>query len=303
MQGTTTNPLEYYASLGPMTDPGGHADLLEGLPTDIRALCQCVQGILLHIFWAERYGAMLSEEREQEVQIRSVANMLTRIRELDDQPLTIARPLESRLVGNCRDFATLFCGMLRYQGVPVRARCGFGAYFEPEHYEDHWVCEAWNDDEERWVLVDAQLDAFQCEALDIQFDPCDVPRNQFLVAGKGWQLCRAGQADPNRFGIFDMHGMWFIRGNLLRDLASLNKVELLPWDTWGLMEKEDEDLSAEDMTLLDRVATLALAGSDEFPEVRAIYDTDARLRVPPFVRSYTSTGVRTEEIARRVGER
>jgi len=207
--------------------------------------------------------------------------MLARIRELDDQPLTTVRPLESRLVGNCRDFATLLCGMLRHQGVPARARCGFGAYFEPEHYEDHWVCEVWRGDKGPWVLVDAQLDSFQCEALDIQFDPCDVPRDQFLVAGKGWQLCRGGQADPNRFGIFDMHGMWFIRGNLLRDLASFNKMELLPWDGWGLVEREDGELSAEDVALLDRVAALTLAGNEAFPEMRAVYETNAQLRVPP----------------------
>jgi transglutaminase-like putative cysteine protease len=64
---------------------------------------------------------MLSEEREQQVGIRSVANKLARIPELDDQTLTVVRPLEGRLVGNCRDFATLLCGALGHQGVPARA--------------------------------------------------------------------------------------------------------------------------------------------------------------------------------------
>jgi len=35
----------------------------------------------------------------------------------------------------------------------------FGAYFEPDRYEDHWVCKYWTVDEGRWVMVDAQLDA------------------------------------------------------------------------------------------------------------------------------------------------
>jgi hypothetical protein len=39
-----------------MTDPGEHAGLFEGLPTEIPALCQVVQGLLLHIFWAERHS-------------------------------------------------------------------------------------------------------------------------------------------------------------------------------------------------------------------------------------------------------
>lgn len=277
------HPLEYYAHPGLMTDPGKHVGLFENLPADIPALCQVVQGLLLHIFWAEQYGEELSKERKQEVNIRQVSPMLAPIQELGDSPLAVARPLEKRLVGNCRDFSTLLCAMLRHRGVPARARCGFGAYFEPGRYEDHWVCEYWNAGEARWVLVDAQMDEFQQGALKIAFDTYDVPRDQFLIGGKAWQMCRAGQADPDAFGIFDMHGMWFIRGNLVRNLVSLNKIEILPWDGWGLVSKEEQDLSADDMALLDRIAalTLAIETDDEpFHEVRALYETDARLHKP-----------------------
>jgi len=276
-----TNPLEYYACPGPMTDPGEHVALFDGLPADIPALCQAVQGVMLHIFWAERYGVTLSEERKQEVNIRPVAQKLARIRELDDRPLTIARPLDKKLVGNCRDFSVMLCAMLQHQGVPARARCGFGAYFLPNHYEDHWVCEYWNADKGRWVMVDAQLDALQRQVLEIAFDPCDVPRDQFLVGGKAWHVCRTGQADPEAFGIFDMHGLWFIRGDLVRDFLALNKVEILPWDGWGLIARRDEELSADDMALLDRIAALTLVDDPPFAEVRAIYERDARLRTPP----------------------
>ena len=37
------------------------------------------------------------------------------------------------------------------------------------------------------------------------------------------------------FGIFDWRGQWFAQNNLVRDFLSLNKIELLPWDSWGLM--------------------------------------------------------------------
>jgi hypothetical protein len=271
--------------------------LLDGLPTDISSLCQVVQGVLIHIFWAERMGRMLSADEKEGVQLRHVARILAGIRQLYTLRLTIARPLEKRLVGNCRDFSTLLCALLRDQGVPARARCGFGAYFTPGKYEHHWVCEYWNAGERRWVMVDAQLDAFQREKLGVQFDPCDVPRDQFLPGGKAWQTCRAGKADPDNFGIFDMHGLWFIRGDLVRDLASLSKMELLPWDGWGLIAREDKDLSAEDMALLDRAAALTLAGDEAFSEMRALYDSEARLHVPPIIRSYTDAGVREINIA------
>jgi hypothetical protein len=76
--------------------------------------------------------------------------------------------------------------ILRNQGIPARARCGFGEYFLPDYYEDHWVCEYWNDDQGEWVMVDAQLDSFQQGALGIQFDPLNVLDNQFITGGKVW---------------------------------------------------------------------------------------------------------------------
>ncbi|MEW6229565.1 MAG: hypothetical protein AB1700_15985 [Bacillota bacterium] len=174
---------------------------------------------------------------------------------------------------------------------------GFATYFTPGHYEDHWICEYWRADEQRWAMVDAQLDEFQCKVLHIGFDPCDVPPGRFLPGGKAWNLCRTGQADPDLFGIFDMHGLWFIRGDLVRDLASLNRMELLPWDCWGIIDVKDEGLSAEDMALLDHVAALTLADNAAFPELRSIYENDPRLRVPPVIRSYSSGGVRTVELS------
>lgn len=279
------NPLEFYARPGIITDLGPYAPQVDSLPRDIGALCEIVQGLMVHIFWAERMGLALSEERKQEVQLRWAPKMMGRLLALDDGQLTEPRPLERRLVSNCRDFSVLLTAILRHQGVPARARCGFGAYFWPGHYEDHWVAEFWDAGQGRWRLVDAQLDAFQRDALGIPFDPLDVPRDQFIVGGQAWKMCRSGQADPDTFGIFDMHGLWFVWGNLLRDLAALNKMELLPWDCWGLMEADDPG-SDENLAVFDRVAALTLGIDDDFGAVRSLYDSDPDLRVPPEIISY-----------------
>ncbi len=280
MVATPNDPLSYYARPGRVTDPGEHAPLFAGLPREIPALCKVVQGLLVHVFWAQRYGLELSQGRQQEVQIRPVDAKLARILALDSSPLTVARPLERRLVGNCRDFSVLLCAMLRLQGVPARARCGFATYFTPGHYEDHWVVEYWHAGEGRWVTVDPQLDALQRKALRIEFDPCDLPPGRFLTGGQAWQLCRTGKADADQFGIFDMHGLWFVRGDLVRDFLALNKVEILPWDPWGLMAGPEETAAAQDLAALDRIAVLTLGGNDVFLEVRSLYEGDERLRQP-----------------------
>lgn len=274
------DPLEYYLGQGVMTDPGPHKVLYEDLPRDVASLCQVVQGLLLHIFWAKRYGVTLSAEREGEVQIRPVQRKLARLLELDDAPLTVARPVERRLVGNCRDFAVVLCSFLRHVGIPARARCGFGVYFTPGRYEDHWVTEYWRAAQRRWVLVDGQIDALQREALRPPFDPLDVPRDQFITGGRAWLMCRAGEANPDHFGIFEYHGLGFVRGNLVRDFLALNKIEILPWDDWGMIPRTPEEVLA-DAALMDQIAGLTLRGNEAFAAVRDVYARERRLHPAP----------------------
>ncbi len=279
-------PQEYYKYDGPMTALGAHAEELRALPTDLASLCEIVQGVLIHRDIAPwLYGITLTEAQRDDGHIRPIAQMLTRIHALDSRPLTNARDVGHRLPSVCRHFSLMLCSILRTQGVPARPRCGFGAYFTPGKFEDHWVCEYWNAAEKRWILVDAQLDAIQRKALNIDFNPLDTPRNKFIIAGDAWQMCRSGGADPGKFGLTHVHlqGLWFIEGNVLRDLASLNRMEMLPWDVWGAMDMNDESFTDEKKALLDRVAALTLAGDDAFADVRAIYESDDRLRVPPVV--------------------
>jgi hypothetical protein len=197
----------------------------------------------------------------------------------DPRPLTTARTPGERQVGVCRHFTLLHVAMLRHAGVRARARCGFGAYFETGKYVDHWVSEYWNDDRKAWVLVDAQLDARQRELFKVAFDPLDVPRDQFVVAGLGWQWCRAGKADPEAFGIMDVHGLWFVAGNVIRDAAAVNDHAMLPWDVWGAMPRNDAEI---DRAFIDQLAALTIEPDLHFGELRAIYQ-DPRVTVPATV--------------------
>jgi hypothetical protein len=278
--------LTYFAQYGKMTDPGPYTNLYADLPNDIPALVQAVQGLIVHVFWAERYGLNLSEERKSEVQLRSTERRLRRMLEVDSNPLTIARPNEKKTVGNCRDFSVTLASMLQSKGIPARPRCGFGAYFLPNHYEDHWVCEYWNQAEQRWVLVDAQLDELQRNALEISFNTLDVPRDQFIVGGAAWIMCRSGQANPDQFGIFAMHGIDFVKGDFLRDVAALNKIELLPWDCWGMILMDYATLPPEDLSMLDRLADLTYADVPDFDIVRKLYESNPRLCVGESIQSY-----------------
>jgi hypothetical protein len=280
--------LTFFAQYGKMTDPGPYANLYTDLPSDLPALVQVVQGLIVHVFWGERYALNLSEDRKKEVQLRSMERRLARTLELNPRLLTTPRQNEKKTVGNCRDFSVTLASMLQSKGIPARPRCGFGAYLEPNKYIDHWVCEYWNELEQRWVLVDAQLDELQRDVLRISFNTLDVPRDQFIVGGAAWKMCRSGQADPKQFGIFDMNGIDFVKGDFIRDVAALNKVQLLPWDCWGMILMDYASLPPDDVSMLDQLADLTYRDVPEFESVRQLYESDRRLRLGETIQSYVN---------------
>lgn len=264
-----------------MTALTAHSSAFDGVPSDLPGICKTIQGFLIHEHWAPAYRQRLTAERRAESQLRTTEQMLAATFAKNAAPLNTERPLYQKTVGVCRHFTVLAVAMLRSKGIPARSRCGFGAYFSPGKFEDHWVAEVW--DGKGWKLMDAQIDASQRAILHLDMNLQDVPRDKFVIAGDAWLQCRSGRADPNAFGIFDMRGFWFIAGNVIRDFAALNNMELLPWDSWGAMTGPDKPIPEETLTLLDRVSALTLDPDNRFDELRTLCNSDAGLRVPPKV--------------------
>jgi hypothetical protein len=288
MPNEPTTLLSYYAQHGFMTDPGANAHLLIELPHDIPLICEVVQGLIIHYRSGALYKVKLPLKRLEEARTRHIGRILARICELDDQPLTVSRSPRRRFIGCCRDFATLFCAILRSHNVPARVRCGFSTYFDRSFCFDHWIAEYWNTEQQRWIGVDAEMDAVKRAHNQLTFNPCDVPSEQFLIAGQVWQACRSDTLDPAHFGYEPaMSGMWVIRNYLLYDLACLNKVELTPWDFWGLSSIAYPELIEADLTLLDQVAALTVGSTAAFDATRSLYQNEARLHIPALITSYT----------------
>jgi transglutaminase-like putative cysteine protease len=290
------NDLAYYTRPSAMTSGGRYASLFDPLPRDVAALAAVAQGLLIHEHIAAAYGVTLTDEDRDSVHTRPVEQLLERIITRDDRPLVTSRAVAERVAGNCRHFTVLMVAMLRAQGTPARARCGFGAYFVHGLFEDHWVCEYWHAGQERWRLVDAQIDEKQRGMFRIDFDLTDVPRDRFLVAGDAWARCRAGAADPKAFGLSPLNeaGDWWIAGNLMRDAAALDNIELLPWDCWGAMPKPEEQIGEDRAALFDRLAALTQDPDAAFAELRRLCREDERIRVPSAV--YNAVRDRAEPI-------
>jgi hypothetical protein len=281
---TPTELLDYYRSPGPFTRLGRFAEQVDAIAFDAATVAGIVQGLLMHEAWAPAYGVTLPDERRPEKQLCGVHAMLDRAETLDAAPLCNTRAPDRRVVGVCRHFATLFVAFARRKQVPARARCGFANYFEAGKHFDHWVAEYWNAAQQRWVLVDAQIDAVQAHIVKPPFDVLDVPRDRFLVAGDAWAMCRRGAADPKTFGVAgtDMWGIVEVFGDVWQDLASLQKIELLPWGWYGLATADGAAERHADF--IDRMARISsLADADAINELLRLAADDVRLVIPQTV--------------------
>lgn len=268
-----SDALAFYTCQTPITDPGSYADRFQDLPRDLPALHQIVQNIYIHVWKIRKYHKAWLTGRAHEYESRTVSKSLSLAFAHDDSPLTVEREKQKKLIIDCRHFATLLCSLLRSQGIPARVRCGFATYLEKSHYQDHWVCEYWNGD--RWVMEDPDLKMH------------DVSPEQFITGGRAWQMVRAGEMSDVQFG-YDPHvrGLWTIRHDVIRDLASINGFEMLSSDNWGLIMKDEPLVNAKDRKLLDEAARWTVADNAQFGEMRAFYDAQEALRVPPTVKLF-----------------
>lgn len=267
----------FYTQQSAITAPRVYSSLFDDLPRDLAGLVQVVQGVMVYPFepLTKHYGIHVSETRQAELGLRKVAKMLEGILALDPSPLRVTRPPEKRLYGVCRDFAVLLVAMLRHQGVPARERVGFAAYYNNEWFWDHRITEYWDTCRQRWVLVDARIDDVHRVVFPRRQDPLSITRESpFLFAGEAWQLCRAGQADPDRFVDSPTdRGMPMIRYALLHDFDALNKMELVGTNAWHhLIDKPEHELTDTDAALLDQIAELTTHVDARLDEVHELYE-------------------------------
>lgn len=245
--------LSRWLAQSPMTEPGERSSAFEVLPRDVASLNRVVQGLLVHCAWLGSYGEDPAAFGPASRATLPVAQRLAVLLEGDASGLTRSRPPVRREIGTCRDFALLLCSFLRAAGTAARIRCGFASYFA-ETWEDHWVCEYWNGNENRWCLSDAQLDGVIRNMRGITFNTSDMPRDVFLTAGEAWLRCRGGHDDPGRFGQGDTRGLWYMKVNVVRDALAVNNREISPWDGWRDAAAEFRTVSDGEMSVLDRLA-------------------------------------------------
>ena len=138
-------------------------------------------------------------------------------------------------------------------------------------------------------------------AREARLRPLRPTAGKFLTGCEAWIAARAGDVDPDLFGIFDMWGLSFIAGNVLSDIACLNKVELLPWDNWGMGSWGPHDtLPEETVASLDERRRPRIRATST-PSASATRPTTRSVSLPTSPASSTAAPSRSASTLTRSG--
>lgn len=219
----------FYTSQSIYSDPGRHLGLLSRVGDGPLEIARWINSLMQHPRGPEAKERAFHQEQVRDLQLRSVEEHLSRAlqRGLLDSPHD-----QPKVGGLCRDFALIAVSKFRASNIPARLRVGFADYLAPGYWEDHWLCE-WHDGQ-KWRRLDVEFAPVQ----GIYFDAFDVPSERFITASEAWSRVRDEPEIASTFGVssLDLAGVWFIAGSVFREIAALRKLELKPWDYWGLVE-------------------------------------------------------------------
>jgi hypothetical protein len=213
MSGPADNQvLNLYLQYSSYTDPGEYAYLYKNLPESLSELCSLIRSQFIHPF-AElnKYRELIPKERWNEMySYPSVKSILEGLVAHDSSGLTHERKPEDRLVLGCQQNAILLASILKHRGVPARVRCGHVTYLIPDFHTSHTICEVWNEDENRWMLVDPSTDRI------------DISHEEFDFSYEAWLQMQNGEIDIKLYGLPGRYsGFVSIVGKVNTDLASV----------------------------------------------------------------------------------
>jgi hypothetical protein len=223
----TKMPESFYSSHSYYSHPGQYFKDLPAIGSTPKAIATWAAALLQHPRGPESKLKGFCAEQAADLDLRSVAEILSVARRRG-LPQRCGSAL--KIGGVCRDFAIMAVSYFRTANTPARLRVGFADYIVPRHWEDHWICE-WHDGCS-WRRLDVEFTA----GGDMAFDASNVPATRFVTAGEAWRVAADDPLKAQLFGVssLGLSGEWFVAGSLFRDMAALRKLEVKPWDYWGL---------------------------------------------------------------------
>lgn len=279
--------LEFYKKVSIYTNYGLYKDYFKKLPDDLKELTKLINDQYIHRIVL--YRSYLNDEKLKKeypwyryrlhddilITVPAITSELFR---LDDRGFTHLRDNKNKVVITCRYASILLASILKAKGYSARVRSGFGKYFQPDQYVDHWLVEYYDENKNKWILVDA--DKIECSMFK-NYNNIDVNRSYYFTAAEAWLDVRSGKEDINKF----VHGgrikgLDMLARSLFYDFHSLmnDEISYLFFPNYIDDKREFFTLNIDELKELDDLASLMLDPDSNFDELRYLFNNDKRFR-------------------------
>jgi len=172
----------------------------------------------------------------------------------------------------CREYAIVLASVLKYRGIPARARYGHATYIMPEFHVSHVICEVWNEDDRRWMLVDPGLNMI------------DFSREIFDFSNEAWLQMQKKEIDPNLYGNPGQYsGLVSILAKVNGDLASLLGTEYTIYQYAPILDyafQNNNQLTSRHIETLNRISELMKSiDADNLSKLQEIYNNTPEIQM------------------------
>ena len=266
--------LDFYKQYSSFTDPGEYEYLYENLPDSLPELCSLIKSQFIHPY-AElpQYSEQIPKERWNEsLKYPTVKSVLEGLYSYDSRGLVKDRKPEDRLILICRHNAILLASILKYRGIPARVRGGYATYIIPNFHTGHAICEVWNENDKRWMLVDPSMDMI------------DFSREKFDFGNESWLKMQKEEIDPNLYGIPGRGtGLVSIVAIFCTDLAMVLGTENTIYQYAPILDfafEEDKQLSVEHIETINKICKLMKTlDTDNLSKLQDIYNNIPEIQI------------------------
>ncbi|MCD4773308.1 MAG: transglutaminase domain-containing protein, partial [Bacteroidales bacterium] len=174
--------------------------------------------------------------------------------------------------------------ILKYRGIPARVRYGFAPYLMPGFHSSHVICEVWNENNKRWMLVDPSTDMI------------DFSREEFDFSNDVWLKMQKEKIDPQIYGRRGKYtGLLPITMMVCGDLASILGSENTTNSYPPILDyaiQNNNQLTSKHIETLNRISKFMKSmDPDNITKLQEIYDDNPQIQITKsFYPNATKTG-------------
>ena len=276
---------DFYKKVSFYTYAGPFKDYFISLPNDINKLRDLVCD--QHIHKMRAFRTYTKKEISKNFvwynclydALNTATAMTSEVFRLDEKGFYYKKLFEKRIVVTCRYISILFSSIMKAKGIPCRCRSGFAPYIYETFIVDHWINEYWDEKEQRWIRIDAEIQD-HTRTHDKKINLYDI-EDEFEYPAELWLKARKGEIkNLDKYLKYTSHkGIEIFAHALFLDFNALMNIELPYKYTPDFIYGDNFDkLTTKDYKDIDNLAKLMLEPDKNFDKLKHLWETNKKFR-------------------------